>query len=132
MKERIKNVLIIIIVFLGIFTGIFLIKSFCPEWLYISCFVIAFIYMVYDLSKPEKKEIHYFMYSIVKANGNTAMGVINSKSNKFSLPKEDIETNLANSRFISVAEIDKETFEILYDEIKKQVITKQPDNSNQQ
>lgn len=128
MKERIKKVLIIIIVFLGIFTGISLIKAFCPEWLYISFFVITFIYMVYDLSKPEKKEIHYFMYSIVKANGNTVMGVVKSESSIFSLPKDNVIADLMNFKLITATEIDKCTYEILYNEMGNQEKTKRTDD----
>lgn len=118
MKERIKNIITILLVFGGLVLCAALIDYYLPEWVYYTFLGLVLAWIVWDSSKPEKKEEkHYWMYhSILKENGKITIGVIQNDKPHFSLSGSgfDIKTSFV----FGAIEIDKETFDIIDKAIK--------------
>lgn len=110
MKERVKYIVLALLLLIGLAAVFALVKYYLPEWAYYTCFGIFILYTLYLVSNPE---IHYWMY-IIDYYDRVHQGVI--AGHKFRLPKEHIQQfNEINN--ISVFEIDKRTFDLI---MKKQ------------
>lgn len=56
MKERIKKMIIILLVMIGIIALEALIYVFLPSWVYYSLFGLVAIWIIYEGSKPDKED----------------------------------------------------------------------------
>lgn len=119
MKERIKNIIIILLVFGGLVLCAALIDYYLPSWVYYTFLGLVFAWILWDGSKPEKKkEKHYWLYySIVKDEQRIEIGVLENKCDKFSFT--DKEFDIKKSLIFSAIEIDKETFDIIFQAINQ-------------
>lgn len=62
MKERIKNIITILLVFGGLVLCAALIKYYLPSWVYYTFSGLFFSWIVWDSSKPEKKAKETYWY----------------------------------------------------------------------
>lgn len=67
MKERIKKIVITMLLMLGVITASALIYVFLPSWVYYSLVGLSFICILYECSKPEKEDD--FHKKIQRLNG---------------------------------------------------------------
>lgn len=75
MKERIKKIMFALTVFVGIITIGFSVKILLPTWAFYSLLGACFIWILYDVSKPEKKKEHYWLFTYMdNVNGRISIG----------------------------------------------------------
>lgn len=113
MKERIKNIVIILLVFGGLVLCAALIDYYLTEWVYYTFLGLVLAWIVWDSSKPEKKKgKHYWLYhSIIREKGQVTIGVLENESPTFSLSGSEFD--IKKSLVFDAIEIDKETYEII-------------------
>lgn len=118
MKERIKNIVIILLVFGGLVLCAALIDCYLPEWMYYTFLGLILAWIVWDSSKPEEKQRkHYWMYhSIDRGEKEITIGVLENGKPTFSL--SGYEFDIEKSLIFSAVEIDKETYDIINNAIK--------------
>ena len=116
--ERIKKIIIALVVLAGIvFIGSLMIAYF-PIWVRYVILGLLLIWLLYDISKPEKKQPHYWLYhSIIREKERITIGVLKNDKPTFSLTGNEFDIN--KSLIFSAVEIDKETFEIIDKAINK-------------
>lgn len=87
MKERIKKIIIVLLIMAGIILIGTLMYVYLPSWVRYTVLGALFIWILYDVSKPEKKKTEtYWYYSYVGSiNGQTyaGYGTQLSKSDEF-------------------------------------------------
>lgn len=83
MKERIYKIIIALVLLVGFLTIMSLIKSFAPWWVTWSLLGLVLVYILYDVSKPDKKPKEtYWYYSYIGArNGQIFAGYGVQRSN---------------------------------------------------
>lgn len=76
MKERIKKIIFILLWFAGLVMCAALIKYYLPEWVYYTFLGLFLAWIVWDCSKPEKKEgKHYWVFTYINSvNGKITIG----------------------------------------------------------
>lgn len=76
MKERIKNIVVILLVFGGVVLCAALIDYYLPEWVYYTFLGLVLAWIVWDSSKPEKKKWkHYWVFTYIDSvNGKITIG----------------------------------------------------------
>lgn len=111
MKERIQKIIIALIFLLALSIVLVLMEYFLPSWVNYSLGGLLLAWWLYDVSKPEKKDVHYWLY-VIDYDEKISQGVISTTDDKFKLPKSHID-NFHDINHISVVEIDKETFDFI-------------------
>lgn len=76
MKERIYKIVIALVLLAGFLTIMSLIKLFAPDWVTWSLLGIILVYILYDVSKPDKKpkDKYYYYTYVISEYGRTSMG----------------------------------------------------------
>lgn len=116
MKERIKNLIIALLVFAGfIFVGSLMI-IFMPLWLRCAIWGLMLIWLLWDVSKPESKKHYWLYHSIEKGEKEITIGVLENDKTTFSLSGHEFD--IEKSLIFSAVEIDKETYDIINNTIK--------------
>lgn len=111
MKERITNAAVALFVFAGIMTIGFSAKILLPTWAFYSILGVLLFWILYDVSKPEKKKKHYWLY-VIQYDEKVYHGVISTSEYTFKLPQNHVD-RLHDMNNISVIEISKETFDLI-------------------
>lgn len=112
MKQRIKKMVIILLVFAGVLFVGSLIVYYLPLWVYYTIVVLILLWLMYDGSKPEKVKKHYWLYhSIILENGQITIGALENEKPTFSLSGSEFD--IKKSLVFSAVEIDKETYDII-------------------
>lgn len=87
MKERIKKIIIVLLIMAGIVLVGALMHAYLPIWARCTVWGIGLIWLLYDVSKPEKKKTEtYWYYSYIGSNNGqtyTGYGTQLSKSDEF-------------------------------------------------
>ena len=90
----------------GTVVAFLLVLEYMPSWLYYSCIGIFFVWFLYDVSKPEKKKKHYWLYcSTVNDEKRIEIGVLENECDKFSFTNKEFD--IKKSLIFSAVEIDK-------------------------
>lgn len=118
MKERIKNIVIILLVFGGLVLCDALIDYYLPKWMYYTFLGLILVWVVWDSSKPEEKQRkHYWLYHyVIRGQEGITIGVLENDKTTFSLSGHEFD--IEKSLIFSVVEIDKETYDIINNTIK--------------
>lgn len=122
MKERIKKIIIVLLIMAGIVLVGALMHEFLPIWARCTVWGIGLIWLLYDVSKPEKKPKEtYWYYSYITAKDNTfsiGNGVHKSAINGFNFAyMQDIHKN---DVIVMVQEIGKAQYDTLNEIINKE------------
>lgn len=118
MKERIKNIVIILLVFGGLVLCAALIDYYLPKWMYYTFLGLILVWVVWDSSKPEEKQRkHYWLYHyVIREQEGITIGVLENDKTTFSLSGHEFD--IEKSLIFSAVEIDKETYDIINNTIK--------------
>lgn len=118
MKERIKMIVVALFSLFGAVVAFALVHEYLPSWVYYSCIGVFLIWFLYDVSKPGESKKHYWLYhSIVKDEQRIEVGVLENESDKFSFTNKEFD--IKKSLIFSAVEIDKETFDIIFQAINQ-------------
>lgn len=83
MKERIKKIIIVLLIMAGIVLVGALMHEFLPIWARCTVWGIGLIWLLYDVSKPEKKKTETYWYYIFKGGDKSGFGVQYSTKTEF-------------------------------------------------
>lgn len=112
MKERIKKIIIVLLIMAGIVLIGTLMHAYLPIWARCIVWGMGLIWLLYDVSKPEKEQLHYWLYhSIIREEERITIGVLMNNRPTFSLTGKEFD--LKKSLIFSAVEIDKETFDMI-------------------
>lgn len=120
MKERIKNFMLALVVYVGILVIGFSAKILLPTWAFYSLLGVCLIWILYDVSKPDKKKEHYWLFTYMdNVNGRISIG------NGTQQTKEDefdfclFFSKCPKGYILNIEEISKTQYDKLNDVINK-------------
>lgn len=118
MKEQVKKIIIVLLVMAGVILIGSLMYVYLPSWVRYTVLGALFIWILYDVSKPEEKKTHYWLYhSIIREEERITIDVLMNDKPTFSLSGKEFD--IKKSLIFSAVEIDKETFELIDKAIKE-------------
>lgn len=119
MKERIQKIIIALIFLLGLSIVLVLMEYFLPSWVNYSLGGLLLVWWLYDVSKPEKKDGHYWCYTFMSSTDKISLGygVQLSKGTEFDF--ESFYKKYPKYVLIMVKEVSKSQYEEMNDLINK-------------
>lgn len=92
MKERIKKIIIVLLIMAGFILIGSLMYVYLPSWVRYTVLSALFIWILYDASKLEEKKTHYWLYhSIIREEERITIGVLMNDKPTFSLTGKEFD-----------------------------------------